>query len=228
MKETDLYEPVKILFESLGYTVDAEVAELDVMATLGDECIVIELKKELNLRLIVQGAKRQKLSDMVYVAVPKPSYKTRMSKVFLDKLYLLKRLGIGLIFVNFKTNGAVATIEEEPMVFDLKQAQRQNRKIREKALKEKSMRSGSYNLGGQKGTKMTAYRENVLLIAGLISKHGDMRVADIRAVAGEKTNTILQKDFYGYFTRVKRGIYGLSQAGEEAITTYSHIIEKLI
>jgi hypothetical protein len=228
MKETALYTPVKHLFESLGYEVQAEVEEIDVLATKGDAFVIIELKKELNLKLIVQGAQRQKLGEVVYVAIGKPSYKVRMSNVFKEKVYLLKRLGIGLIFVNFKESGHVATIEEEPMIFDLKKSQRLNKRTRERALKEKSMRSGDYNMGGQRGKKITAYRENALMIAGLLDQNEVMKVSEIRQRAGEKTGSILQKDYYGYFNRVKTGHYELSETGKEAVKEYAHIIEKLI
>ena len=228
MKETALYAPVKILFESLGFDVQSEVLDMDVVATKGEDMIVIELKKELNLRLIVQGAQRQKLSEIVYVAIQKPSYKIRMSKSFQEKVFLLKRLGIGLIFVNFKESGTVATIEEDPFIFDLKQSQRLNKRTKERALKEKSLRSGDYNQGGQKGKKITAYRENALLIAGLLSKNGVMKVSEIREIAGSKTGSILQKDYYGYFQRVKVGHYVLSEHGEEAVKTYDYIIKNLV
>lgn len=102
MKETDLYLPVKALFEELSYDVQAEVGDIDVLATRDNEFIVIELKTDLNLKLIIQGALRQKMTEIVYVAVPKPAYKIRRSKGFQEKIYLLKRLGVGLIFVNFK------------------------------------------------------------------------------------------------------------------------------
>lgn len=228
MKETDLYLPVKELFESLGYDVQAEVQEIDVLATKADDFIVIELKKDLNLKLIVQGAQRQKMSEIVYVAVPKPTYKVRTSSVFLDKIYLLKRLGLGLVFVNFKKTGAIATIEEDPSIFDLKKSQSLNKKTRARALKEKSMRSGDYNMGGQKGKKITAYRENALHIVGLLSQEGVMKVADIRAIAGTKTASILQQDYYGWFERVERGHYQLSYKGQEAVQVYDYVIEKLL
>lgn len=228
MKETALYAPIKVLFERLGYEVQSEVLDMDVLATKADEMIVIELKTELNLRLIVQGAQRQKLSEIVYVAIQKPSYKIRMSKSFKEKVFLLKRLGIGLVFVNFKESGSIATIEEEPLIFDLKQSQRLNKRTKERALKEKSLRSGDYNLGGQKGKKITAYRENALLIAGLLSKNGVMKVSEIREIAGAKTGSILQKDYYGYFQRVKVGHYELSTEGKEAVAHYEYIIKNLL
>lgn len=228
MKETDLYLPVKELFENLGYDVQAEVEEIDVLATKEDDFIVIELKKELNLKLIVQGAQRQKMSQIVYVAVPKPSYKVRSSSIFIDKVYLLKRLGIGLVFVNFKETGTIASIEEDPSIFDIKKSQSLNKKTRERALKEKSLRSGDYNIGGQRGKKITAYRENALHIVGLLSQENIMKVADIRAVAGSKTASILQQDYYGWFERVQRGHYQLSYRGQEAVHLYDYIIEKLL
>jgi hypothetical protein len=228
MRETDLYLPVKILFEDLGYEVGAEVGDIDVLATKEEEFIVIELKKELNLRLITQGALRQKMSKVVYVAVPKPSYKVRTSKRFMEKVYLLKRLGIGLIFVNFKNSGAIAMIVEDSTIFDLKHSQSLNKRTRERALKEKSLRSGDYNMGGQKGSKITAYKENVLLIVGLLSLNDMMKVSEIRAIAGEKSGSILQKNYYGYFNRAKVGYYELTEAGYEAVVAYNYIIEKLI
>lgn len=228
MKETDLYLPIKELFSRLGYDVQAEVGEIDVLATKEEDFVVIELKKDLNLKLIVQGAQRQKLSEIVYVAIPKPTYKIRMSSVFQEKVYLLRRLGIGLVFVNFKKSGPVATIEEDPFIFDLKQSQRLNKKTRERALKEKSQRSGDYNLGGQKGTKITAYKENVILVAALLSQNGVMKVAEVKRTAGEKAGAILRDDHYGWFERVKTGYYQLSLKGQDAVNVYDYIIEKLL
>jgi hypothetical protein len=228
MRETALYLPVKELFESLGYDVQSEVQDIDVLATNSDTMIIIELKKELNLKLIVQGAQRQKISEIVYVAIKAPTYKVRMSNTFTEKVYLLKRLGVGLILVHFKESGIVAMIEQDPLLFDLKQSQRLNKKTRQRALKEKALRSGDYNLGGQRGKKITAYRENTLLIAGLLAKNGVMKVADLRQLAGEKTGSILQKDYYGYFQRVKKGYYDLSETGKEAVVSYEYIIEKII
>lgn len=226
MKETDLYLPVKYLFEELGYDISAEVGDFDVLANNNEDLIIIELKTDLNLKLITQGALRQKISEVVYVAIPKPTYKVRTSKGFKEKIYLLKRLGIGLIFVDFKTTGAIATIEEEPIIFDLRKSLRLNKRTRERALKEISMRSGDYNLGGQKGLKMTAYRENVLLIVGLIFQNGIMKLSDIRSVAGEKAGSIMQKNYYGYFNRVSVGHYELTPKGKEAASTYDYIIKK--
>jgi len=55
-----------------------------------------------------------------------------------------------------------------------------------------------------------------------------MKVADIRAIAGTKTASILQKDYYGWFERVKMGHYQLSYKGQEAAQVYDYVIEKLL
>ena len=45
MKETDLYNPIKVFFEAKGYEVKAEVTDCDVVALKKDEePIIIELK----------------------------------------------------------------------------------------------------------------------------------------------------------------------------------------
>ena len=72
MKESELYEPVKRLFEGGGYSVNAEVRDCDVTAVRNDELIIIELKTNLSVALLAQGLKRQRCGADVYVAVPKP------------------------------------------------------------------------------------------------------------------------------------------------------------
>ena len=100
MKETELYQPVKDLFEGLGYEVFSEVNDIDVVAVKDGEKIVIELKTSFSMKLILQAVKRQKIYEDVYVAVPFPKFKKRFSKDFKDKEYLLRRLELGLIFVS--------------------------------------------------------------------------------------------------------------------------------
>ncbi len=228
MKESDLYIPIKELFTELGYDVKAEVGEIDVMATKDSEMVIIELKKELNLKLITQGAKRQKMTDTVYLAIPKPSYKIRNSKNYKDKTFILSRLGLGLVYVDFKEKETISTIEMEPVIFNIQHAQKINKRTKERALKEKSLRSGDYNLGGQQGKKMTVYKENTVHIVGLLKQNGEMKLSEIKSIAGDKTDSILQKNFYNWFERVKKGHYKLSEAGEQAYYEYADIIKILL
>ena len=72
MLETDLYKPVYDYLVRQGYTVHSEVKNCDITAIKGEELIVVELKTSFNLKLLAQGAKRQRIADSVYVAIPVP------------------------------------------------------------------------------------------------------------------------------------------------------------
>ena len=68
-------QPVKDFFTAEGYDVYGEVNDCDVVAVKEDELIIVELKLRLNLDLVMQATKkRQRLSDQVYVAIPKPKF----------------------------------------------------------------------------------------------------------------------------------------------------------
>jgi len=69
--EEDLYAPVKNYLTKLGYDVKGEVQNCDVTALKGETLLVVEMKKTLNLDVILQAALRQRVADIVYIAVPK-------------------------------------------------------------------------------------------------------------------------------------------------------------
>ena len=96
--EKDLFLPIKAYFEAYGYTCDGEVQDIDLYMEKGDESVAVELKQELDFKAVQQAALRQKLTDTVYIGIFKPKDMGR--RAFQDKLYLLKRLGIGLIVVS--------------------------------------------------------------------------------------------------------------------------------
>jgi len=78
LRETDLYPPVKAWLESLGYQVKAEIGAADIMALRadeenGDDMVIVELKRAFSLALLLQGVERQRLTDLVYVALPEPA-----------------------------------------------------------------------------------------------------------------------------------------------------------
>ena len=94
MKEYELFAPVRDMFESMGYRVNAEVKDCDVTAVKGDELIITELKRSLSVNLLAQALDRQKTGANVYIAVPKP--KRYSPKTFRDTLYVIKKLELGL------------------------------------------------------------------------------------------------------------------------------------
>lgn len=93
--ESDLYPPVKALLERQGYTVKGEVGAADVVARRGDEPpVVVELKLRFSLSLYHQAIARQALTDLVYIAVPRPEGRGAR-RALKDNVALCRRLGLG-------------------------------------------------------------------------------------------------------------------------------------
>jgi len=226
MKETDLYLPVKSLFESLGYTVYGEVKDVDVVAKIDTLFCAIELKTTFSLSLISQGAKRQHLTDFVYVVIPKPSSKVRHGQAYKHKYYLLKRLGIGLIFVDFQPESPIATIQLEPFLQDIKLSQNRSKKRRMALYKEIRERHSNINYGGTNGQIMTAYREAALRLLKALEDGTPCSLKDLRERTGNpKVSTLLQKNHYNWFIRSKRAHYCLSVEGEKALKKYATFLD---
>ena len=73
-RETDLYGPVKGFLEGQGFVVKGEVADADVVACRGDDPpVIVELKLRFSLSLFHQAVTRLKVTDLVYLAVPRPT-----------------------------------------------------------------------------------------------------------------------------------------------------------
>ncbi|GMQ62845.1 DUF2161 domain-containing phosphodiesterase [Vallitalea maricola] len=225
IKETDLYDPIYNYFTDLGYKVNGEVKSIDVTAVKDDELIVIELKKVLNMKLLIQGTKGQRLTDRVYLAIERP--KKMFSRQWKDKLYLIRRLELGLIFVSFKGNKPLVQVVYHPKPFDRKQSKRLSSKKKNNIIAEIEGRYGNFNVGGSTKTKlMTAYKENSIHIACCLEKYGDLSPKKLRELGtGDKTTSILYNNFYNWFTKIDRGIYGISQKGVEAIKQYKELAD---
>ena len=222
-KETDLYPAVKALLQGHGYDVMSEVKDIDVLATDGDHTICVEMKTDLNLKLITQATKRQSIADDVYVAIPKPTYRVMGSQVFKDKIFLLRRLGIGVIFVT----GDNAYTEHPPIALDLERSKASSKRKRKNLMTEKKGRSGDHNLGGTKGKITTAYKELCIHMAYLMEKSGPMKVRDLREAVGEKAQSVLAKNYYGWFERSSRGVYEITEKGKEELKKYKNITDRL-
>lgn len=222
MKEAELFLPVKKLFEGMGYKVNAEVKDCDVTATYGDELIIIELKKNLSVNLLAQGLERQKSGAVVYIAVPKP--KNYSPKTFKKTLYVIKKLELGLIFINLRGEDSYAEIVWEVEEF---KPVTKNLKKRKKILTEINGRTVDNNTGGVTGTKIaTAYTEKCVHIACILKKYGEMSNAQaIKYGADEKKcYGILSFGAYGWFRRVSKGIFALTEKGEKEMNDYPELV----
>lgn len=223
MLETELYAPVKALFEEMGASVRAEVGDCDVYAVMPNgETIAAELKLHLNLDVIVQAVQRQNVADKVYIAVPGPK------KSGLRKWHnigtVLRRLEIGLITV--KEDGARVTFP--PKEYDRAAAKSRNRKKREKLDEEFSLRHGDLNTGGTNGKTVTVYRERCVLIASLAKKYKKIALCDIADISGyPKAKDAVMRNYYGWFENDGND-FRLSKKGKKDIEEYKELASELL
>ena len=219
LTEADLYQPIARYLDGLGYTVRGEVMDCDITAARGDELVVIEMKRTFCTALLVQATKRQRLTDSVYIALPRPKQTPHWRRGI---RHLLRRLELGLIFVCF--HGRRKPTAE--VIFHPVPHQRQKRKAAKRAvLAEMEGRSGDFNCGGSTRRKIvTAYRENAIQIACCLDAKGPMSPRQLRALGtGAKTLSILYSNFYGWFERVDRGVYALRAQGREGLGEFGEL-----
>lgn len=224
--EADLYEPVQRHFSSLGYNVHAEVNDCDVVGVKDDTLVIIELKLSLNITLLMQAVKRQRITPNVYVAIPRPNYSLRKRK-WRDLVHLMRKLELGLILVSFGKKMAHVELVHEPLAFDKKRSYRQSTKVREKLIQEVSSRKSNINIGGSHQIEvMTAYKENCVQVAYYLDELGEMSAKALRVHGtGEKTHSIMYNNYYQWFKRVSRGVYDLTDKGRKEYKQYPHIIK---
>ena len=224
IKETDLYAPVKAFLEGQGYDVKGEIGAADVVAVRGDEPpVIVELKTSFSLALFHQAIERLKLSDTVYVAVPR-----RKGKAFQTQLRrniaMCRRLGLGLITVRMYSKTVEAHLDPGPYV------PRKNKQKSARLLQEFSRRVGDPNKGGRssRGKLMTAYRQDAIRCLGHLSEHGSTKASDVAKQTGvPRARNIMADDHYGWFERAERGIYRISPKGEAAVSEYAGELKKL-
>jgi hypothetical protein len=226
LQEVDLYKPIQKYFVREGFEVYGEVKDCDIAAVKEEELVIIELKLTLSVDLLIQAAKRQKLSDQVYIAIPRPKGRLN-SKQWTDKCHLVKRLELGLIVVSFSGNRARAEILFHPTSMNRRQIKAQNKRKRVALMREIEGRSSDFNIGGSSRTKiMTAYKENCIQIACYLEQSGPLSPkALVDMGTGQKTSSILTKNYYGWFERIKRGTYVISEKGHEEIKEYPNLKE---
>lgn len=218
--ESELFAPVKTLFENMGYQVNAEVKNCDVTAIKDDQLIITELKRSLCVDLLAQGLKRQKTGAITYIAVPKP--KKYSPKTFRDKLYVIKKLELGLIFVSLLGSHSYAEIIYDPKPFKPVRKDTVNLK---RILNEIDGRSIDTNIGGVTGRKIaTAYTEKCIHIACILDMYGELSPKEIRNYGGDKNCTsIMRTNAYGWFEHVKKGIYSITTKGRKDLLDYPEL-----
>ena len=222
--EAALYGPVKRFLERRGFEVKGEVNGCDLVARRGDEPpVIVELKLRFTLVLVLQGIDRLAISERVYLAVPRPSRRARgLSPEASGVRRLCRRIGLGLLLVG-RRSGTI-TVLEEPVPYRPRQSAARTARL----LDEFARRTGDRNIGGSHRTPIvTAYREDALRCAQTLAQ-GPMQVKALRMTTGvADAARILQRDVYGWFRRLGRGTYELTEAGQAALAQFAETVALL-
>ena len=208
--ETHLYRPVKRFLEQLGFAVKGEVGGCDLVGFRDDDRVMIvgELKLRFNLELLLQGVDRACACDEVWLAVRTGSSRhDRTADPRVRKLCRL--LGFGLL-------GVTPAGKVDPLVAPGPWRPRRDAKRRSKIMDEHRRRKGDPVAGGStRAPIMTAYRQQALASAAALSEQPG-RPRDLKAKVPYAPKILLH-NVYGWFERIERGVYALTDEGRTAL-----------
>lgn len=222
MTETELYPPLKEYFKNNGYTVRAEVKHADIIAFKDEEIIAVEMKIKMNLTVILQAVDHIGTADGVYIAIPVPPGRNPLRR----EKKLLRLLGLGLIYLN-----PDAPVNRVRIIFHpgpYKAPSR--RKKREAIIREVNGRIGNFNTAGSSRVKLvTAYRQRVIQVACWLDQMGSAGAASLKKNGcPDDTGQILINNYYGWFERIRKGLYRLHPDGRKCLENYHEITEYFI
>jgi hypothetical protein len=214
MAETALYPTIKRFLEKAGYCVKGEVCGCDVVAVSSDEpplLAIVEIKRRLNLDLLLQAVDRMRPADEVWLAVPL----SRRGRDRDRRVHRLCRLiGLGLIAVDTARDRVEVLAAPGPY------RPRPNRRRRARLLSEHAQRQGDPSPGGaSRQPVMTAYRQRALACAAGL-RAGIGRPRDLRPTIPD-AGRILLRNVYGWFERTAPGRYRLTALGEAALQRWA-------
>ncbi|WP_271949180.1 DUF2161 domain-containing phosphodiesterase [Ruegeria faecimaris] len=216
-REQDLYPPIKALLERQGYTVKGEVGAVDVMAVReGEEPVIVELKLRFSLALFHQAITRLKVTENVYICVLKPRGRTAR-RALKDNTALCRRLGLGLITV--RADGVVE-VHCDPGPY----APGKDKAKTARLLREFDRLEGDPNAGGAtRHGLVTAYRQDALRCAAHLAECGATKGADVAKATGVSIATrLMRENHYGWFDKIKKGVYALSESGQEGLKHWAY------
>jgi hypothetical protein len=97
-------------------------------------------------------------------------------------------------------------------------APRQSKPRKTALLREFARREGDPNTGGAtRQGLVTAYRQDAIRCAGCLAELGPSKGATVARQTGvEQATRLMADNHYGWFERVEKGIYALTDKGREA------------
>ena len=199
----------------MGFTVKGEVGHCDIVALTGDGPPIVaigELKLSFNLELVLQGVDRAAACDEVWLAARiSVAGKGRESDARFRNL--CRRLGFGMLGVTGAGTVEILVSPASPMP-------RRDQRRRSRLVEEHRRRYGDPAAGG--GTRvpiLTAYRQQALACVSALVEE-PKRPRDLRRAIPDAPK-ILRRNVYGWFVRIDRGIYDLTEEGRAAIQRWS-------
>ncbi|MBN9253395.1 MULTISPECIES: DUF2161 family putative PD-(D/E)XK-type phosphodiesterase [unclassified Mesorhizobium] len=211
MNETSLYAPVKRFLESLDFTVKGEIGGCDVVGLREGEppvVVICELKLQFNLELVLQGVDRAGVSDEVWLAA-RLSARGKGREGDARFRNLCRLLGFGLLAVD-------AADRVEVLLSPAALPPRRNPRRRSRLVEEHRRRRGDPVAGGgSRNPIMTAYRQAALSCAAAMVD-GPRRPRELTALT-PMAPKILLHNVYGWFVRLERGVYELTDAGRASL-----------
>ena len=212
--ETSLYKPVKKFLEGLGFEAKGEIDGCDIVAVKQGSptaLIVCELKLSFNLELVLQAVDRSAACDEVWLAV-RASLRGRGREADPRVKKLCRLCGFGLLSVF--SSGRVEVLVE-PVAW----RPRHDAKRKSRLVEEHRKRRGDPTAGGStRRPIMTAYRQQALSCAVSLMQE-PKRPRDLKETAPDAPKILLH-NVYGWFERVERGVYSLTDAGRKALVQW--------
>ena len=212
--ESQLYLPVKRFLERLGFEVKGEICGCDLVALRDGEPVAVvigELKLTFTLDLVLQAVDRTCACDEIWLAV-RASRRGRGRETDARVRKLCRFLGFGLLAVS-------AAGKVEVLVEPMPWRPRRDAKRRSKIIDEHRRRQGDPVAGGStRQPIMTAYRQQALACAAQLAK-GDAQLRHLRSDVPDAAK-ILQRNVYGWFIRIERGVYALTDSGKAALVRW--------
>ncbi len=198
----------------MGFSVKGEIGGCDLVAVKGDSppiVVIGEMKLSFNLELVLQGVDRAAACDEVWLAARLSARgKGRESDARFRNL--CRRLGFGMLGVT--AGGDVQVLVSPTAPTPRRDARRRSRLVEEHRRRQGDPVPG----GGTRAPIMTAYRQQALACAAAMAD-GPKRPRDLKETILEAPK-ILRHNVYGWFTRVDRGIYDLTEAGRDALSRW--------
>ena len=215
IRETDLSAPLKAWLQRQGFEVKGEVGAADLVGVRGDDLVIVEIKTGFSLALFHQGIDRLAVTDHVFLAVPAGG----RTKALRRNVQLARRAGLGVLTVRPRDGFVEVLAEPGPY------AARRSPKKAARMRRAFDRLEGDPNAGGAvRQGLVTGYRQDAVTCARHIAEHGPSRGAEVKAATGVSAATqVMAGNPYGWFLRVARGVYDLTDAGRQGLIDWGDL-----